>query len=212
MLPIVMGRYVAGNAGTVAKRRKWLKPATTSWAIPSVDRGCPKSRGWLAVLIIFLLLLAGAPAGLTAYGYTQLQVGFQIEQCSPEIVLTAKPGVSAINRIKGLNVEGHVVFTNPSFIPLYVPPMNYEFAIEGRKCPPVIKTKAAGVAPSSSVSQSISLQIGSDDLPQLVLHPLAKGGTIHIGIVSKLPLGGYSLTRATQVETSITKPLSSYIR
>ena len=142
---------------------------------------------------------------------SQLQASFQIEQCCPEIDFAAKSGVSAINRITGLNAEGAVVFTNPSFAPLYIPAMNHEVAIEGKKCPNVIRTRATAVAPSSSVSESISLQISSHDLLGLALHPLMKGGTVHITIVSKLPLGGYSLTKTTEVQTSVSKPLSSYM-
>ena len=197
---------------TISKRRTWLKPTTLAWSTPSVNGGYHTTTGCLALIVISLLLLVGAQAGFATYGYGQLQASFQIEQCCPEIDFAAKSGVSAINRITGLNAEGAVVFTNPSFAPLYIPAMNHEVAIEGKKCRNLIQTEATAVAPSSSVSQFISLQISSHDLPELALHPLANGGTIHITIVSRLPLGDYSLTKTTQVQTSVSKPLSSYMR
>lgn len=171
-----------------------------------------KTTGYLTLIVIFLLLLVGAEAGVGAYSYSQLQTGFQIQQCYPEIDVSAKPGVSAVNRITGLNVEGVALFRNPSFLPLYIPAVDYEVAIEGKKCPNVIQTRPMAVAPSSDVSQPISLQIDSCDLPELALHPLANGGTIHITIVSKLPLGAFSATKTTQAQVSVSKPLSSYVR
>jgi len=206
------GERLQRNGRTISKRRAWLKPTTISWSTPSVNGGHSKSTGCLVLIVVFVLLLIGAEFGLTAYGYSQLQTDLQIQECSPKIDATAKSGVSAINRITGLNVEGLVVFKNPSFVPLYIPTINHEIAIEGKKCQSVIQTKTMAVAPNGTVSQPISLQISSHDLPELVLHPLANGGRIHIKIVSKLSLGGYSFTRTTQVQASVSKPLSSYMR
>jgi len=161
-------------------------------------------------MVIVLVLVVGAQAGLVTYAYSQLQTDFQIQECSPEIDSAAGPGVSAVNRITGLNVEGVAVFTNPSFVPLYVPPTTHEVAIEGKKCRNAVQTRATAVAPGSTTSQSISLQIGSGDLPELALHPLAKGGTIDIRVVSGIPLGDYSPTKTTEVEIAVSRPLSSY--
>jgi hypothetical protein len=170
------------------------------------------TAGCLAPIVILLVLLVAAEVGVATYGYSQLQTTLQIQQCSPEIDVAAKSGVSAVNRITGLNLEVVQVFTNASFVPLYVPPMNHEVAVEGKRCRSIIQTRAVAIAPSGRVSQSIDLHIGSHELPEVALHPLANGGMIDVTIVSKIPLGDYSLARTTQVETSITKPLSSYIR
>jgi len=171
-----------------------------------------KTTGCLAPMVILLLLLVAAEVGVATYGYGQLQTSLQIQQCSPEIDVAAKSGVSAVNRITGLNLEVVQVFTNPSFVPLYVPPMNHEVVIEGKRCRNVIQTRAVAIAPSGRVSQSIGLQIGSHELPEVALHPLSNGGTIDITIVSKIPLGDYSVTRTSQLQTSVSKPLSSYMR
>ena len=170
------------------------------------------TTGCLAPMVILLLLLVAAEVGVATYGYGQLQTSLQIQQCSPEIDVTAKSGVSAVNRITGLNLEVVQVFTNPSFVPLYVPPMNHEVAIEGKRCRSIIQTRAVAIAPSGRVSQSIGLQIGSHELPEVAFHPLSNGGTIDITIVSKIPLGDYSVTRTSQLQTSVSKPLSSYMR
>ena len=107
-------------------------------------------------------------------------------------------------------MEGVVVFTNPSFVPLYIPPMTHEVAVEGKKCCNAVKTRATAVAPSSSASQFVNLRISSADLPELALHPLAKGGPIDIRVVSGIPLGDYSPTKTTDVEIAVSRPLSSY--
>jgi len=204
------GEKLQRNGKTIRKRRTWLKPTTLSWSTPTVNGVRTKTAGCLTLAIILLVLLVGAEAGLTTYGYGQLQTSFEIQECSPEIDVAAKPGVSAVNRIRGLNVEGVAVFTNPSFVPLYIPAMRHEVAIEGKKSGNVIHTRAMAVAPNSSVSQSISLQISRHDLPKLALHPLTNGGTIHIRIVSKLALGDYSLTDAADMQIAVNRPLSSY--
>ena len=203
------GRYQSVLPSLEESGRKYEPPSGEKVGKRS---GRLNTTGCLAPIVILLLLLIGAEVGIAIYGYGQLQTSLQIQQCSPEIDVAAKSGVSAVNRIMGLNLEVVQVFTNPSFVPLYVPPMNHEVAIEGKKCRNVIQTRAAAIAPSGHVSQSISLQISCHDLPEVALHPLANGGTIDITIVSKIPLSDYSFTKTTKVQARVSKPLSYYMR
>lgn len=183
--------------------------------------GC--SAGCLAIIVIFVLLLVGAVVGAEAYGYSQLQTSFQAQEVSPEIpgsrssiwnaILNIFSGdlYSAVTSIvTGLNVEGTLTVSNPSFIPLYIPAMNHEVAIEGKKCPRAIRTQAMFIAPSSRESQRINLLISLRDLPEMALRSIANGGAIHISIVSEIGLGEFAITKTTYVQTSISKPLSSY--
>lgn len=185
--------------------------------------GCLRVIGYLALVVILIVV---AIVGAEAYGYSQLQTSFQAQQCSPILnTLSFQSILSTIYSIvkgdliglissivTGLNVQGVITLNNPSFVPLYIPTMNHKVTIDGKECQNIVQTEAMWIAPYSDKSQAFSLQVSLGDLPGIALSTLANGGAIEITIVSEIPLGSFSITKTTLVQTSISQPLSSYVK
>jgi hypothetical protein len=189
-----------------------------------VERGGWRFRLVFYVVLILILLIVAVPSA-EAYGYGQLKTTFQAQQCSPVISTSVQSVASAIadrfngdplaaaaDIITGLNVQGVITLSNPSFAPLYIPATSHRVAIMGKESPNFVWTEGRWLAPGSRESNAISLKVDSRDLPETVLRTLAYGGTINFEIVSEIPLGQFSVTKTAVVSASISQPLSSYMK
>ncbi len=198
---------------------------TSPEAAVAAKRGMLTRKKLLAGIAVVLLLLVGATIGTILYCYNQLETDFQVQEYSLEIekpdlgsiihtILETVKGdpLAATEIIKGLNVEGTVVISNPSFITLHIPAIKHKAFTEGKDSPDIIQTEAMSIAPHSHESQRLSLFIDLDELPELALNTLASGGTVKTRVVSEIPVGIFTITKTSIVETSVTNPLSSYMK
>jgi hypothetical protein len=189
-----------------------------------VERGGWRFRLVFYVVLILILLIVAVPSA-EAYGYGQLKTSFQTQQCSPVISTSVQSVASAIadrfngdplaaaaDIITGLNVQGVITLSNPSFVPLYIPATSHKAAIRGGESQNVVWTDAVWLAPGSRESEAASLQVDIRDLSETTLRVLAYGGTIQIEIASEIPLGQFSVKKTTTVVANVSQPLSSYVK
>lgn len=176
-----------------------------------------------ASIVLALVLLIGVAVGSAAYGYNQLETDFKAQEYSPVVDTGIGSIASAIinifkgdvlgaaaSIIKGVNIDGTLTISNSSFIPLYLPSMKHKVSIEGKESKTIVPTDAMWIAPNSLKHIPFRVTIASDDLPQVAINALAKGGTIDAMIVSEFSLGTFSITRTSHRQESISKSLSSY--
>ena len=189
-----------------------------------VERGGWRFRLVFYVVLILILLVVAVPSA-EAYGYGQLKTSFQAQQCSPVISTSVESVASAITDrfngdplaaaddiITGLDIQGIITLSNPSFVPLYIPATSHKVVIRGGGSQNVAWTDATWLAPGSRESEAISSHVDSRDLPKTTLRVLAYGGTIQIEIVSEIPLGQFSVTKTAVVSANVSQPLSSYMK
>jgi hypothetical protein len=188
-----------------------------------VERG-----GWRFKLVFYLVLIAivliVAVPSAEAYGYGQLKTTFQTQQCSPVVSTDGGAVASTIvdtfngdllaaaaGMITGLDIEGVITLSNPSFVPLYIPPASHRAVIRGEGSQNVVWTEGRWLSPGSRESETISLQLDPRYLPKTTLRVLAYGGAIQIEIVSEMTLGQFSVIKSAIASSNISKPLSSYM-
>ncbi|MFC2050750.1 hypothetical protein ACFLTN_06195 [Chloroflexota bacterium] len=185
--------------------------------------------GWRFKLVFYLvlvvILIVVAVPSAEAYGYGQLKTSFQAQQCSPVINTGGESIASTIDYrfngdvlaaaddiITGLNVQGVITLSNPSFVPLYIPASSHKAAITGGESQNIVWTDATWLAPGGRESEATTLQVDLRDLPETALRALAYGGAIQIEVVSEIPLGQFSVTKTVVVAASVSQPLSSYMK
>jgi hypothetical protein len=185
--------------------------------------------GWRFKLVFYLVLvvivIVVAIPSAEAYAYGQLRTSFEAQQCSPVINTGGGSVASTIvgkfngdvlaaadDIITGLDVQGAITMRNPSFLPLYIPATSHKAAIMGGESRSVAWTDAVWLAPGSTESEAINLQVNLGDMPEPLTRSLALGGTINLEIVSQIPLGQFSVTKTAVVSASVSQPLSSYMK
>jgi hypothetical protein len=189
-----------------------------------VERGGWRFKLVFYLVLIVILIVVAVPSA-EAYGYGQLKTSFQTQKCSPVISTSVQsvastildsfngdPLAAAADIITGLDVQGVITLSNPSFVPLYIPATSHKAVIRGGGSENVVWTNAMWLAPGSRESEAISLHVDSRDLPKTTLHVLAYGGAIQIEIVSEMPLGQFSVTKTAVVSANVNQPLSSYMK
>jgi len=172
-------------------------------------------------LILFIILACFAIAPV--YSYSQLDTDFNAQSSSPEFNINAESVAKAIlytflgdlsdaaqSIVKGLSIKGEIIFTNNALIPLYLPHLEHEVIIEGKKCPDIIETESMWVGPNNSKSQPFSLLIQAEHLPEIAFSAIAQGGTVNIEIISRISFGAYSITKNTYKTANISNSLASY--
>ncbi len=172
-------------------------------------------RGLLVFIGILAILLAGF-VGLSVYGYGQLQTDFEATNVGVKTNLTASSFFSALlsaltldyagavfSIIEGLEVQGGIVYSNPTFLPLYIPEMEHSISINGVSTASSSTTPAFWLAPKAEVTQPFAVLIYTEDLPEVVLSTIANGGDIAIEVSSEVFLGPFSWTKSS---TSSQKP------
>ena len=189
-----------------------------------VERGGWRFKIVFYLVLIVILIVVAVPSA-EAYGYGQLKTSFQAQQCSPAISTSVEsvastildsfngdPLAAAANIITGLDIQGIITLSNPSFAPLYIPATSHKVVIRGGGSQNVAWTDATWLAPGSRESEAISLKVDIRDLPETTLRVLAYGGAIQIEVVSAIPLGQFSVTKTAVVSANVSQPLSSYMK
>jgi hypothetical protein len=172
------------------------------------------------IVITFILAIV---IGTQIYGYSSLKTDFSATGVSPQYNTDLDSIVESILNIfngnfldaaslfiQGLNIEGSLVLTNDSFIPIYLPAMEHEIMLNGIPTQNLIQTDSMWLAPKSTHSETFQILIDTADLPQVILNLLANGGNIDIAIDSSASLGAFAITKHSQQGANITNSLSSY--
>jgi hypothetical protein len=188
-----------------------------------VERGGWRFKLVFYLVLIVILIVVAVPSA-EAYGYGRLKTSFQVQQCSPVISTSVESVASTIadrfngdllaaaDIITGLNVQGVINLSNPSFVPLYIPATSHKAVIRGEGSQDVVWTDARWLSPGSRESEAISLYFDSRDITKTTLRVLAYGGTIQIEIASEIPLGKFSVIKTANVLANVSQPLSSYMK
>jgi LEA14-like dessication related protein len=180
-------------------------------------------RYLLRVIVIVILIIAIA-IGTQVYGYSSLQTDFNASGVSPQFntsvssiaqsvinVFSGNLLGAASSLIKGLNVEGSLVLKNNSFVPIYLPDMEHTVSLNGIQTQGIIPTDSMWLAPRGSHTEPFAVLIDKADLSQVVLNLLANGGNIEISVDSSASIGGFTITKNSHKEASVTNALSSYV-
>jgi hypothetical protein len=156
---------------------------------------------WWIILATFVLLIAISQI----YGYIRLNTSFKmvrIYALAEYSLDNAKKGLinavlrrwveAASSLIRGLNIDGDILFRNCTFVPLYLPPMKHKVKIEGKEIKDLVRTGAMLLLPFGHKNQNFSMTILTPDLPGIAWNTLKKRGRIDIKTDSSLSLGLFS--------------------
>jgi hypothetical protein len=183
-----------------------------------------KSRRALPAVLLIIGLLIISVAGVAIYGYGSLKTDFTTSEFSPRIGVPSGSSLaqgflnllsgdwrSAFGGVlqdsfKGLEVEGDLTFYNPTFAPVYIPAMTHQVKIEGELCRQAIETPAGWLSAGASRTDPFALFIDADDLPEIALESLRENGEVDVEVVSKIPVGPFTLTKTTRTTCQLTAP------
>lgn len=171
---------------------------------------------WPFIVLGIVAIAAIVVVALTVYSYRRLKVSFDAVRVLPEFqfslgtVLGALAGMAmrdyakaAGDVLKGLKVEGKVVFANRSFGPLFLPTTEHKVLVDGVLCPQDVRLPAFWLKPHATRDFSIGIALAKDSLPKVAGAWLSKKGTVEIEIRTCAKFGPFSKTKITHFTPSL---------
>ena len=167
-------------------------------------RGGIVKAAFIVVLTFVILIAVGV--GLTANAYSNLETDFRTSSVSPDVdvslgsissmllnIATGNFLGAAIAPLKGVIIEGQIIFQNNSFIPLYLPRMEHAIKLEGQPSENSAPTQAGWLSPHETKLEPFHIEIGKAAIPTIVLGALANGGQIRVDVDSSFRIAGFTV-------------------
>ena len=180
---------------------------------------------WFLMVLGLIALLAIVLVALAAFCYSRLTISLKSVRVSPEFQVNPASVIGALfslvtrsfisaagGLIKGVRLDGQINCLNHCILPLFIPAIEHEVLIEGRRCLKTIHTGALWLKPGAGKVLPINITLSTGDIPQVALGGLTHGGDIHIEIQSRLTLGPLSYLRITSLTPNIPNTLSQGLR
>ena len=178
------------------------------------------SRRFWVILSVLLAFV-----GLIVYSYSALQIRFNgVQSIRPEFKVDAEtlvqgglalfvgdPFGAAAAAFEGVEVSGELVFSNESFVPIYVPATEHRVYLAGQELAKSAETNGFWLMPRSDRKELFKVLLTTEQIPEAAFSILVTGGNTDIELKSPLELGPITVTKDVTGSGEVTKSMQGRI-
>ena len=176
----------------------------------------------LGIVLLILLVLAGATAGLAYYGYSNLEVEFgEFTGLQPEFSIDADSlreameGLTVLEKLSVLRqyldevgIEATGELHNSTFVPLYIPPLDHELYVDGELLGGPVHTESMWLGSQETLSVPVEVRMPVAELPPRVIQLVYSGGSIDVTVESAGMVGPFPVSTTSVVSITVANPLA----